>query len=72
MYIPNTIRIPTHGVDLWHHVLEFGERTPNQQWSRCKVKGEERRRKERRKEEKEGVCHILCRSHVDRYSTIDA
>jgi hypothetical protein len=69
--IPNTIKIPTHRVDLCHHGLGFGERTPNHQWSHCKVKREERRRKERRKKEKERVCPILRMSHTDRYDTID-
>jgi hypothetical protein len=59
------IRISTHGVDLWHNELGFGEKTPNQQWSHHKVKREERRRKERRK--KEISCPILCRSHIDPY-----
>jgi hypothetical protein len=46
------IRIPTHGVDLWHHGLGFGERTPNRQWTHAQ--GEERRKeKEREEEEKE-------------------
>jgi hypothetical protein len=61
MYILNTIRIPTHGVDLWHHMLGFGERTPNRQWSHREVKREERRRKERRKKEKERAYPILRR-----------
>jgi hypothetical protein len=53
-YVPNKIRISIHEVNLWHHGLEFGERTPNHQWSHHKVKREERRRKkEREKEERE-------------------
>jgi hypothetical protein len=51
-YIPNTIRMPTHGVDLWHHEFGFVERTPNHQWRRRKVEREERRMKERRKKVK--------------------
>jgi hypothetical protein len=72
MCVPNTIRIPTHGVDLRHDGLGFGERTPNRQWSHRKVKREERRRKERRKKEKERACPIQCRSHIDRYGVTDA
>jgi hypothetical protein len=64
-YVPNTIRISTHEVDLWHHELGFGEKTPNRQWSHHKMKREEMRRKERRK--KEISCPILCRSHADPY-----
>jgi hypothetical protein len=30
-YVPNTIGIPTHGVDLWHHKLLLGERGPKLQ-----------------------------------------
>jgi hypothetical protein len=71
-YIPNTIRIPTHGVDLWHHGLRFGERTPNCQWSHHKVKRGEGGRKERRKKEKESGWPILHRSHADRYGAMDA
>jgi hypothetical protein len=28
MYVPNTIGIPTHGVDLWHHGLRLVKRNP--------------------------------------------
>jgi hypothetical protein len=70
--VPNTIRIPTHGVDLRHDGLGFGERTPNRQWSHRKVKREERRRKERRKKEKERACPIQCRSHINRYGVTNA
>jgi hypothetical protein len=51
-YVPNTIRICTHGVDLWHHGLEFKESTPNHQWSCPKVEREEKRRKKMRQKEK--------------------
>jgi hypothetical protein len=27
-YVPNTIGVSTHGVDLLHHGLRIGERTP--------------------------------------------
>jgi hypothetical protein len=27
-YVPNMIEIPTHGVDLWRHGLQIGERNP--------------------------------------------
>jgi hypothetical protein len=70
-YIFNMIRIPNHGVDLWHHGLGFGERNPNYQWS-CRKVEREKRRKERMKKEKERVCPILCRSHADLYGATDA
>jgi hypothetical protein len=59
-YVPNTIRIPTHGVDFSHQGLRFGERTQNHQWNRRKVSRGEGRKKER---EREG-SNILPRSHV--------
>jgi hypothetical protein len=31
MYVPNTIGIPTHGVDLWHHGLRLANRNPKSQ-----------------------------------------
>jgi hypothetical protein len=49
MYVPNTIRIPTHGVDLSHHGIGFGGRSKNRQWSRNKVE-----REQRNKESEEG------------------
>jgi hypothetical protein len=66
-YVPNTIRILSHRVDLWHHILRFRERIPNRQWSCCKVKRGEGGKKERRKKEKGRDCPILHMSHVDRY-----
>jgi hypothetical protein len=27
-FVPNMIGIPTHGVDLWRHGLQIGERNP--------------------------------------------
>ncbi len=47
-YVPNTIRIPTHGVDLWHHGLEIGERNPK---SPIKPSQGEKMRKKKRDEE---------------------
>jgi hypothetical protein len=49
MYVPNTIRIPTHGVDLWHHGLQIGER--NQKSPIEPPQGEESRRKKESEEE---------------------
>jgi hypothetical protein len=49
VYVPNTIRIPTHGVDFSHQGLRFGERTRNCQWSRRKVKREEGKKRGARK-----------------------
>jgi hypothetical protein len=50
--VPNTIRVPTNRVDLWHHGLQIGERTPKTPME--PPQGEERKRKkERRKKEKE-------------------
>jgi hypothetical protein len=59
-YVPNTIRIPTHGVNFSHQGLGFGERTQNRQWSRRKVSRGEGRKKLRRKKEK-GRGAIFCR-----------
>jgi hypothetical protein len=49
MYVPNTIRIPTHGVDLWHHGLWIGERNPKSLME--PLPSQERRRKKEREEE---------------------
>jgi hypothetical protein len=49
MYVPNTIGIPTHGVDLWHHKLQIRERTPKSPME--PPQGEERKRKK----EEEGL-----------------
>jgi hypothetical protein len=48
-YVPNTIGIPTHGVDLWHHELQIGERNPKSPMK--PPEGEKRRRKKEREEE---------------------
>jgi hypothetical protein len=48
-YVFNMIRIPTHGVDLWHHGLRIGERKPKS--SMEPPQGEDMRRKKERKEE---------------------
>jgi hypothetical protein len=59
-YIPNMIRIPTHGVYFSHQGLRFRERTPNRQWSHRKVTRGEGRKKEREDEEREREgSHIL-------------
>jgi hypothetical protein len=50
MYVPNTNRIPTHRVDLWHHVLRIGERSPK---SVMEPPQDEERMKEEREEERE-------------------
>jgi hypothetical protein len=52
-YVPNSIRIPTHGVDFSHHGLRFGDRTQNCQWNRRKVRRGEERKRERDEEERE-------------------
>jgi hypothetical protein len=44
-YVPNMIRIPTHGVDWWHHGLRVGER-------KLKSLMEPPQGEERKKEEK--------------------
>jgi hypothetical protein len=49
MYVPNTIGIPTHEVNLWHHGLRLVKRNPKSQWGRYKVNEEE---DERKREEK--------------------
>jgi hypothetical protein len=51
-YVPNTIRVPTHGVDLMHHDLPIGERTPKSpmELPQCE---ERKMKKERKKEMKE-------------------
>jgi hypothetical protein len=63
-YVPNTIRIPTHGVNFYHHRLGFCERTQNHQWSHHKVR-REGRKKEKRRKEKGKDCPILRRSNTD-------
>jgi hypothetical protein len=64
IYVPNTIRIPTHEVDFSHQGLRIGERTQNHQWSRRMVNREEGRKKEMRKKEKGRGCPILPMSHT--------
>jgi hypothetical protein len=49
-YVPNTIRLPIHGVDLWHHRLQIGERSPKS--SMEPPQGEEGRRKKERTTER--------------------
>jgi hypothetical protein len=51
------IGIPTHGVDLRHHRLGFGERSMNRQWSRHKVEREGRKKES--EEERERGCAIF-------------
>jgi hypothetical protein len=51
IYVPNTIRILIHGVDLWHHRLRIGNRTPKS--SMEPPQGEERKMEKEREEEKE-------------------
>jgi hypothetical protein len=52
-YVPNTIEISIHEVDLKHHGVGFEGRSKNHQWSRREVE-RECRKKVRRKKEKEG------------------
>jgi hypothetical protein len=52
-YVFNTIGIPTHRVDLWHHMLQIGERSHKS--SKEPLQSEERRRKK----EKEGLTHYF-------------
>jgi hypothetical protein len=64
-YVPNTIRIPTHGVDFLHKGLGFWGRTQNRQWSRHKVSRGEKKKREREEEERERErSHILPMSHA--------
>jgi hypothetical protein len=49
-YVPNMIRIPTHGVDWWHHGLRVGERKLKSLME--PPQGEERKRKKKIEEEK--------------------
>jgi hypothetical protein len=59
-YVPNTIRIPTHGVDFSHQGLGFWRRTQNRQWNHRKVSRGEGRKREREEEEREREgSHIL-------------
>jgi hypothetical protein len=58
-YLPNTIRIPTHGVDFSYQGLRFGERTRNRQWSRRRV-SREGRKKEKEEEKEKGRGAIFC------------
>jgi hypothetical protein len=64
-YVPNTIRIPTHGVDFSHQGLEFWGRAQNRQWIHRKVSRGEGRKREREEEEREREeSHILPVSHA--------
>jgi hypothetical protein len=57
--VPNTIRVPTNIVDLWHHGLRIGERTPKTPME--PPQGEERKRKKEREEERErGAGALFC------------
>jgi hypothetical protein len=67
-YVPNTIGVQTHGVDLRHHGLPKGRELQNHQWTRCNVKRGRGRKKEREKEKEESVpcfadksCHLAWR-----------
>jgi hypothetical protein len=51
-YVPNTIEIPTHKVDLKHNGVGFDGRNKNRQWSHREVE-RECRKKVKRKKEKE-------------------
>jgi hypothetical protein len=51
-YVPNTIEISTHEVDLKHHGVGFEGRNKNRQWSRHEVE-RERRKKESEEVERE-------------------
>jgi hypothetical protein len=58
-YVPNTIGVSTHGVDLLHHGLRICERTPKSPME--PPQGEERERKNEREEEKErGASALFC------------
>jgi hypothetical protein len=50
-YVPNTIEISTHEVDLKYHGVGFEERSKNHQWSRREVE-RECRKKESEEEER--------------------
>jgi hypothetical protein len=65
IYVPNTIRIPTHEVDFSHQGLRIGERTRYRQWSRRMVNREEGRKKERDEKERkrEGMPYSADESH---------
>jgi hypothetical protein len=56
-YVPNTIKISTHEVDLKHHRVGFEERSKNRQWSRRKVE-RECRKKESKEKERRGIQRI--------------
>jgi hypothetical protein len=58
MYVPNTIGIPTHGVNLWHRRLRLANRNPKSPME--PPQGERGgRKKERKKERKEkGRMHL--------------
>jgi hypothetical protein len=57
MYVPNTIGIPTHLVDLWHHVLRIEERNPKSPME--PPQGEEMRKKERGERKRKRVKELL-------------
>jgi hypothetical protein len=68
-YVLNTIKIPTHEVDLKHHMVGFEERSKNRQWSRRKVERECRKKKSEEKER--GVVFRELSSHVDLIGATD-
>jgi hypothetical protein len=64
-YVPNTIRVPTHGVDLMHHDLPIGERTPKSpmelpQCEERKMKKERDEGKRERKKREREACALFC------------
>jgi hypothetical protein len=80
-YVPNTIEISTHEVDLKHHGVGFEERSKNHQWSRREVE-RECRKKESEEEERgrrgiQGIesCRInwrdLSTTHTDMTGATD-
>jgi hypothetical protein len=65
-YVPNTIRISSHGIDFSHQVVRFEERTQNRNRTAAKwVEEKEGRKKEIEQEErKRDGSPILPVSHV--------
>jgi hypothetical protein len=56
MYVPNTIKIPTHEAELKHHRIGFEGRSKNRKWNRHKVEREHRKKESEVEErEREGV-----------------
>jgi hypothetical protein len=65
-YLPNMIRIPTNGIDWWHHGFQIEERKLKSLMESSQDE-ERKRKKEKRKEEKEGLRDCWQASHANSF-----